>query len=95
MACGANGTLGLGAIAADHPLLVAVLMISSLLNIAYLLPVAIAGFWYPAEDERADGAIREAPLLCVIPLTITALGGVVLFFLADRIYNVLVPLGSL
>ncbi len=87
--------LGLGAAAADRPLLVGVLMISSLLNVAYLLPVAIAGFWYRPDDEGAEGTIQEAPLMCVIPLTITALGGIVLFLLANRISLVLAPLGSL
>jgi multicomponent Na+:H+ antiporter subunit D len=87
--------LGLGAAAADQPLLVLVLMISSLLNVAYLLPVAIAGFWYPPDDDQPEGTIREAPLFCVIPLSITALGGVVLFFVANRISTVLAPLGSL
>jgi multicomponent Na+:H+ antiporter subunit D len=86
--------LGLGAAAAGQPLLVGVLMLSSLLNIAYLLPVAIAGFYFKADDDRPDGAIREAPLLCVIPLSVTALGGVVLFFFADSIYAALAPLGS-
>jgi multicomponent Na+:H+ antiporter subunit D len=37
--------------------------------------------------------IKEAPLFCLIPLCVTAVGTIVLFFLADEIYDVLLPLG--
>jgi multicomponent Na+:H+ antiporter subunit D len=97
--------LASGAAAAHQPLFVAVLMVSSLLNIAYLLPVAVAAFYQPAaamsdkedEAERAHEGerigIREAPLLCVVPLCLTALGGIVLFFYADTLFAALLPLG--
>ncbi|MGF1640218.1 MAG: proton-conducting transporter membrane subunit [Rhodospirillales bacterium] len=76
--------------------LVAVLMLSSLLNIAYLVPVAIRGF-LPAPATPAGTAatgLAEAPLLCVVPLWLTAIGCVVLFFYADHLYDFLRPLGG-
>ena len=74
--------------------LVAVLMISSLLNIAYLIPVAIRGF-LPAPAAAAGNPghdISEAPAFCVVPLCFTAIGCVVLFFYADRLYAFLRPI---
>jgi multicomponent Na+:H+ antiporter subunit D len=82
---------------------VAVLMISSLLNIAYLIPVAIRGFLPPRLEaggnpgsghEPDGGGIKEAPAFCVVPLCLTALGCVVLFFYADRLYSFLRPIAG-
>jgi len=79
----------LGAVEADHLILVAVLLISSLLNIAYLMPVAIRAFFVAPSDPRSETKIKEAPLFCVIPLCITAVGCLVLFFFADDLYQFL------
>ena len=79
----------LGAVEADHLILVAVLLISSLLNIAYLMPVAIRAFFVAPSDPRSETKIKEAPLFCVIPLCITAGGCLVLFFFADDLYQFL------
>jgi multicomponent Na+:H+ antiporter subunit D len=68
-------------------------MVSSLLNVAYLLPIPVRGFYSkPDGDDDAKTGIHEAPLLCVLPLCATALGGLVLFFWADHIYHVLQPI---
>jgi multicomponent Na+:H+ antiporter subunit D len=89
----------LGAAETGQAVLVAVLMISSLLNVAYLIPVATRAF-LPAPGAAGGGSqdggwrIEEAPLLCVVPLCLTALGCVVLFFYADRLYAFLQPLGA-
>jgi multicomponent Na+:H+ antiporter subunit D len=87
--------LALGAAEAGQAVLVAILMISSLLNVAYLIPVAARAFM-PAVGEPAAGGwqIQEAPLFCVVPLCFTALGCIVLFFYADRLYAFLQPLGG-
>ncbi|MGH6898383.1 MAG: monovalent cation/H+ antiporter subunit D family protein [Geminicoccaceae bacterium] len=95
--------LALGAAETGHAILVAVLMISSLLNVAYLIPIAARAF-LPAPragvagsgDPGQDGGwrIQEAPLFCLVPLCLTALGCVVLFFYADRLYAFLQPLGG-
>jgi multicomponent Na+:H+ antiporter subunit D len=86
--------LALGAADAERWLLLAALMVSSLLNIAYLMPIPVRGFFCRAEDD--DGAerpaIQEAPLWCVVPLCLTAAGCLVLFFFADPIYEKLLPL---
>jgi len=83
--------LALGAIDAGQALLVAVLMISSLLNIAYLMPIPIRGFLFPPEGQQKP-TIKEAPLFCVVPLCFTALGCIALFFFGDEIYKLLTPL---
>ena len=62
--------------------LIGVLLASSLLNIAYLMPIVARGFFAPAPvAAHSLGAAalddgkrwREAPLLCVLPLCVTAL----------------------
>jgi multicomponent Na+:H+ antiporter subunit D len=73
--------------------LLAVLMVSSLLNIAYLMPIVVRGFFSP-ETDAAPARIREAPLFCVVPLCLTALGCLLLFFFADRVYELLAPIAA-
>ncbi|QTF94363.1 MAG: monovalent cation/H+ antiporter subunit D family protein [Halomonas sp. BM-2019] len=80
--------LVLGAADSGRLLVVLVFMLSTLLNIAYLLmPVVRAFLMPPAEADR--GGIREAPLLCVVPLCLTALGGMALFLAADPLRSLL------
>ena len=107
--------LMLGAADADQLVLIAVLMISSLLNVAYLIPIVARGFFLPAapaDEPRPASAragpgagggaaaapkgglsgIREAPWFCVVPLCLTALGCLALFFFADPLYRLLEPI---
>lgn len=86
--------LGLAAARTGHQLMVAVLMISSLLNIAYLMPIVARAFFLPPADADEKPGIREAPLLCLLPLSITAIGSVVLFFFADELYRLLAPIAG-
>jgi multicomponent Na+:H+ antiporter subunit D len=80
--------LALGAFDANHLAIIAVLMISSLLNIAYLLPIPLRAFFgTPKEDVPAG--IREAPLPILIALGITSLGCFVLFFFPGPILDLL------
>ncbi|MDJ0942017.1 MAG: monovalent cation/H+ antiporter subunit D family protein [Kiloniellales bacterium] len=83
--------LALGAAETGHTLLVAVLMISSLLNVAYLMPIVARAFFLPPPESASSAAvgIREAPMFCVVPLSITALGCLALFFYADSVYDFL------
>jgi len=71
-------------------------MISSLLNVAYLLPIVARGFFRPAppDDHHGDGhhghhssgdGIAEAPLACVVPLCITAGFCLLLFFFPNEL----------
>lgn len=90
--------LAIGTVETEHYLLTAALMISSLLNIAYLVPIPIRAFMAPkasgADSDPKAAGIQEAPLMCVVPLCITAVLSVVLFFTAGWIYEVLLPLVS-
>ena len=81
--------LALGALDAGYVFAAVVFMISSLLNIAYLLPIVTRAFFKPLPDHP-DGApvrIAEAPLACVVPICITAFGCLVLFFAGDEVYR--------
>ena len=82
-----------GAADAEQWALMAVLLLSSLLNVAYLLPVPARGFFAAAPaGGAAQIPIREAPLACVVPLCLTALGCLWLFFQADSLYALLAPI---
>jgi multicomponent Na+:H+ antiporter subunit D len=74
--------LGLGALASSHPEVLAVFLISSLLNVAYLLPIAVRAFYVPPEDEKERG-LNEAPWPCVGALLFTAAASVALFFFPE------------
>jgi multicomponent Na+:H+ antiporter subunit D len=92
--------LMLGAVDADQIVMILVLMVSSLLNIAYLLPLVARGFLLPTPAPASAGAaaapassgIREAPLFCVLAPCITAFGCLLLFFFADPLYELLSPM---
>ena len=73
--------LVLGAFEGGYSLILAAFLISTLLNIAYLLPPVLRAFLKPLPAGES-AAIKEAPLMCVVPLSLTALGAVLLFFLA-------------
>jgi len=72
--------LGLGTLEAGQIWLLAVLMLSSLLTLVYLLEVpARAFFGKPAEGRAPVEGIHEAPWPSVLALTITAVATVILF----------------
>lgn len=77
--------LFLGTFETQNIYLTFVLAVSSLLNIAYLLPVAVRAFYLPPESGIKKFDIHEAPAACVIPLTLTALGGLALFLFPELI----------
>jgi len=70
----------LGCIEGGSWWLAATLLLSSLLNAAYFLPITYRAFFCTDEEARHAGPAREAPLLCVVPLCLTALISVGLFF---------------
>ena len=87
--------MALGAANLELFLVIAVYMISSLLNVVYLLPIVARAFFKPLPQQlQASGSrsLSEAPLLCVIPLCITALGCFVLFFFAGEVIDLLRPI---
>jgi multicomponent Na+:H+ antiporter subunit D len=72
----------LGALDAKATAAIVVIVLSTILNAAYFLPVVYAAFFKkPADDGGHNHG--EAPLPIVIALTITAAGTIVLFFLPD------------
>jgi len=90
--------LALGAAETDQVVLVAILMASSLLNVAYLIPIAVRAFMpFPiGQDGTSNTAsgwrIDEAPMLCVVPLCITAFACFLLFLYADYLFFFLKPI---
>jgi multicomponent Na+:H+ antiporter subunit D len=91
--------LALGAVHSGQLVFVGVLMVSSLMNIAYLMPIPIRAFFskpsaapHGHDDAGNHDGMHEAPLLMVGPLLFTALGCIVLFFLAGPVYRLLEPI---
>jgi len=79
--------LALGTVDAEQWLLLGVFMISSLLNIAYLLPIAVRGFFSkPAQGESLND-IHEASSPILLAMGFTTLMCVVLFFYPDPFYD--------
>jgi len=64
--------LVLGALEADKIAILVVLLFSSLLNAAYFMPVVYRAFFCPPDEALFENRVQEAPLFCVVPLTITA-----------------------
>lgn len=79
--------LALGAVQTEQWILLAVLMVSSLLNIFYLLPIAIRGFFAKPRGDEQYTEVKEAPKSMLFALSVTALVSVVLFFYPDPFYN--------
>ncbi len=75
----------LGAFQAENYLVVAVFLISSLLNVAYLLPVVGYAFFSPPSGGSEKPRIKEAPLACLVPLSLTAIGTYILFVYPDAL----------
>jgi multicomponent Na+:H+ antiporter subunit D len=77
-----------GAVEADYVVAMAALMLSSLLSVAYLMPIVVRAAFMPlptAKDKSSpatDARIEEAPWPCVLALLTTAAIAVLLFFYA-------------
>jgi len=79
--------LGLGAVETGQLLLVAVLMLSSLLNIAYLLPIPIRAFFSKPASGSHYTEITEAPKTMLLAMIFTSLTCIVLFFYPDPLFQ--------
>jgi multicomponent Na+:H+ antiporter subunit D len=92
--------LVLGAVDAGQPLVVGVLMLSSLLAIGYLLPVVTTAFFAAPkagdDEDHGEGGdgIQEAPILTVIPPVATAITCLLLFFYSGDLLMLLKGMGG-
>jgi len=92
--------IAMGAVNAGQALFAGVLMISSLLSIGYLMPVVGRAFFLPPQPwvdahghaHEAQTERKEADWKCTVPLSVTALGCVVLFFYAEPVQRLLLPI---
>jgi multicomponent Na+:H+ antiporter subunit D len=79
--------LVLGTLQADQMPMLLVLLGSSLLNAAYFLPIVYKAFFCTDEESMYQNTIKEAPIWCVAPLVVTAIGSIVLFFYPTLFLN--------
>jgi multicomponent Na+:H+ antiporter subunit D len=91
--------IGLGALDSGQAFVIGVLMLSSLLNVAYLMPIVARAFFIkPPPDshdhhghapatahKKASRGIEEAPMACLLALSFTALLCLVLFIFAGDV----------
>lgn len=91
----------IGSADAEQWILLGLLLLSSLLNVVYLLSIVGRGFFLPLPSDSTShlpagaiptSTIQEAPLNCVVPLCLTATGCVVLFLFGDALYDFLQPI---
>ena len=82
--------LGMGTLEAGQVGLLAVLMVSSLLSLYYLLEVPVKAFFFrPPEDSHHADGIHEAPLPSLIAIVVTAVATVGLFLWPDLAYELM------
>jgi multicomponent Na+:H+ antiporter subunit D len=72
--------LVLGSVQADRLSILVVLLASSLMNAAYFMPIVYRAFFRAPDEAVFEGRVQEAPVYCVVPLVITALASMALFF---------------
>ena len=85
--------LMLGALDADKAYVAWTLIISSILNVAYLIPISILALMPPAGSAPVASfkTPNGTPSLAVLPPLITAIGCIVLFFGVNVLYDFLSP----
>ena len=86
--------LGIGAVEAGGLVFVAALMVSSLLNVGYFMPVVARAFFPGPRPTGFEGGIKEAPLACLAPLLFTAAACLLLFVFPDPAHRLLAQLVS-
>lgn len=75
------------ALDADHIVIMAVLMVSSLLNIVYLLPIPILAFMPVAKEGELRPPVQEAPWPSLLAISFTALMCLVLFVYPQPLFE--------
>ena len=91
----------LGSLDAGQMAMVGVLILGTVLNILYLLPIPFHGFFSKPDAAaaghhggredggREEGGIREAPIACLIAISVTSLGCLALFFFSGPAFKML------
>ncbi len=79
--------LGLGIVETGQLILLAVLMLSSLLNVAYLLPIPIRAFFSKSAGGEQYTEIKEAPKTILLAMIVTSTACALLFFYPDPFYQ--------
>lgn len=77
----------MGTMEASQWFLMVTLMISSLLNIAYLLPIPFRAFFPRNKELYSNVRIKEAPLPSLMALSLTAVSCVILFVYPQPLYE--------
>ena len=72
--------LVLGSLEAHQIAVLVVLLTSSLLNAAYFMPVVYKAFFSTPQESMFEDKVHEAPIFCLVPLMITVVVSVMLFF---------------
>ncbi len=79
--------LVLGTLDANRLLMLFVLLLSSILNAAYFLPIVYRAYFCKPEDSLFESVRKEAPPWCLVPLVLTAAGSIVLFFYPQPFFS--------
>jgi len=72
---------------AHNMVLLIVLLVSSLMNLFYLVEIPIRGFFAKPIDPSYNNGIKEAPTFSLIAILITTTGCLALFFLVNPAWN--------
>lgn len=73
-----------GSLSSDVPFYAIILLLSGLLNAGYLVPIIRNAYFY---NQSKSHLIKEAPLIILVPLMITALVSFILGFMPDIFFN--------
>lgn len=94
--------LMMGSYEAGHIALLFVLALSSVLNVIYLLSIPLRAFYFDENgvDGVGDGPqgavqwgrLEEAPILCIVPPVLTAIGCLLMFFMINQLTGFLSPI---
>ena len=81
--------LGLGTLEAGQIVLLAVLMVSSLLTLVYLLEIPVKAFFGKPETPLEHEGVHEAPLPSLIAIGVTSLATIGLFLYPEPFYRLM------
>lgn len=79
----------------EQLIFIVVMIASSILSLAYFAPIIGRGFFLPPIQASGDAPARapkEAPLLCVLPPSISAIICIILFFQIEALWQFLEPI---